>query len=297
MKTKEQNTEEEFLVGYNENEYKRPSVTNDVIIFTTEDYKEENSRKIPRKGMQVLLTKRDNHPSKNKWAIPGGFVKIDEGLEFGAQRKLKEKIGIDKVYIEQLYTFGDVLRDSRTRVISVGNLALVAKENLKLKKENPQVQETNWFWIDKKLSSTEKTKEYILKQFILTLISEDEKVNIKYKIIEKTEKNYYRKTTKTYEFLKESTEDLAFDHYEILDYGIDRLRNKIEYTPIAFNTLPRLFTVKELQYVYEAIMGREILNFRRKMGDMIIETDEKIEGKPYRPAQVFKFNEDFEHSF
>lgn len=297
LKTKEQNTEEEFLVGYNENEYKRPSVTNDVLIFTTEDYKEANSRKIPRKGMQVLLTRRDKHPNKDKWAIPGGFVKSDEDLESGAQRKLKEKTGIDKVYIEQLYTFGDVKRDTRTRVISIGNLALVAKENLKFKKEKDQVQETSWFWIDKKLSSTEKTEEYIVKEFILILISEDEKVNIKYKIVEKTEKNYYRTTIKSYELLKESTEELAFDHYQILDYGIDRLRNKIQYTPIAFNILPRLFTVKELQYVYEAIMGRGILNFRRKMGDMIIETDEKIEGKPYRPAQVFKFNEDFEHSF
>ena len=90
---------------------------------------------------------------------------------------------------------------------------------------------------------------------------------------------------------------MAFDHYKILDYGIDRLRNKVEYTPIAFNLLPRLFTVKELQNVYEAIMGGEILNFRRKMGEMIIETDEKIEGKPFRPAKVFKFNENWQHNF
>ena len=102
---------------------------------------------------------------------------------------------------------------------------------------------------------------------------------------------------KGYELLKESNDYLAFDHYKILDYAIERLRNKIEYTPIAFNLLPRLFTVKELQYVYEGIMGRELLNFRRKIGNMIIETDERIEGKPYRPAQVFKFNENWEHEF
>ena len=90
---------------------------------------------------------------------------------------------------------------------------------------------------------------------------------------------------------------MAFDHYKILDYAIDRIRNKVEYTPIALNLLPRLFTVKELQNVYEAIMGREILNFRRKMGDMIIETDEIIEGKPFRPAKMFKYNEEYEHNF
>ena len=75
------------------------------------------------------------------------------------------------------------------------------------------------------------------------------------------------------------------------------MRNKVEYTPIAFNLLPKLFTVIELQYVYEAIMGRKILNFRRKMNDFIIETNEKIEGKPHRPAKVFKFNEEFKHDF
>ena len=87
------------------------------------------------------------------------------------------------------------------------------------------------------------------------------------------------------------------DSYKIIDYAIDRIRNKVEYTPIALNLLPRLFTVKELQNVYEAIMGREILNFRRKMGDMIIETDEIIEGKPFRPAKMFKLNEEYEHNF
>ena len=61
--------------------------------------------------------------------------------------------------------------------------------------------------------------------------------------------------------------------------------------------MPRLFTVKELQNVYEGIMGKEIQNFRRKLGNIIIETDEKIEGKPYRPAKMFKFNENWEHDF
>ncbi len=118
-----------------------------------------------------------------------------------------------------------------------------------------------------------------------------------YEVIEKIGRDIFRKKETTYRLLNDSTDELAFDHYKILDYGIDRLRNKVEYTPIAFNLLPRVFTVKELQNVYEAIMGREILNFRRKMGEMIIETDEKIEGKPFRPAKVFKFNENWEHNF
>lgn len=287
--------EKEFLKNYDASKFERPSVTNDVLIFTTEDKKEENSRKVPRKGLQVLLIKRDDYPYKGKWSVPGGFVKMDENLEEGALRKLKEKTGIENVYLEQLYTFGEVDRDPRTRIISIGNLALISKDSI-IYSENAENKETKWFWVDKILEKKEVSDNYITKKYLLTLKCEDIKIN--YEVIEKTERTLIRKTTKSYRFLEEeSTEELAFDHYKILDLGIDRLRNKLEYTPIVFNLLPRLFTVKELQFVYEAIMGREILNFRRKMGNMIIETEEKIEGKPFRPAQVFKFNENWEHEF
>ncbi|NFG61433.1 NUDIX domain-containing protein [Clostridium sp. CMCC3677] len=286
-----------FLKNYDVNEFERPSVTNDVIIFTTDDVLEENSRKVPRKGMEVLLVKRDDHPSKEKWAIPGGFVKMDESLEEGAIRRLREETGIDNVYIEQLYTFGEVERDPRTRVISVGNIALIAKENINFNKTK-DTMETKWFWIKKDLIESTKDEKYIINKYILELKAEDcEKTKISYEITEKIEKGILRRKVLTYKLMNTSNEELAFDHYKILDYAIDRIRNKIEYTPIALNLLPRLFTVKELQFVYEAIMGREILNFRRKMDDMIIETDEKIEGKPFRPAKVFKFNENFEHKF
>lgn len=288
--------EEEFLKSYNENDYKRPSVTNDIIIFTTSDIEEDNLRKVPKKGMQVILIKRDDYPYIDKWALPGGFVSIEESLGVSAKKKLKEKTGIDNVYIEQLYTFGDIDRDKRTRVISVGNIALVEKSSIRLSELDLQ-NKSGWFWIDKILISSEKQEQYTENKHLLSIKSIDEKIVINYEITEKIGRDIFRKKETDYRLLNDSTEELAFDHYKILDYGIDRLRNKIEYTPIAFNLLPRVFTVKELQNVYEAIMGREILNFRRKMGEMIIETDEKIEGKPFRPAKVFKFNENWEHNF
>ncbi len=288
--------EEEFLKNYDENDYKRPSVTNDIIIFTTADMEEDNLRKVPKRGMQVILAKRDDYPYIDKWALPGGFVGIEESLEAGAKSKLKEKTGIDNVYTEQLYTFGDVGRDKRTRVISVGNIALVEKNSIRLKEVDLQ-KKSGWFWIDKTLISSEKYEEYIENKHFLSLKSIDETIIMNYEVTEKIGRDIFRNKETTYRLLNNSTDELAFDHYKILDYGIDRLRNKVEYTPIAFNLLPRVFTVKELQNVYEAIMGREILNFRRKMGEMIIETDEKIEGKPFRPAKVFKFNENWEHNF
>jgi len=295
-KEKLNQNEEEFLKEYNPGDYKRPSVTNDVIIFTTDDKKEDNSRKVPKKGLQVLLIKRDDYPQKGKWAIPGGFVNMDESLEEGAIRKLKDETGIDNVYMEQLYSFGEVNRDPRTRVISVGNVALISKDNINFNNENT-VKETKWFWIEKNLIKSEEDEKYMLNEYILKFRSEDGAFEVDYEITEKIEKSVLRKIEKTYRVLKDGSEELAFDHYKIVDYAIDRIRNKIEYTPIALNLLPRLFTVKELQCVYEAIMGREILNFRRKMDEMIVETDEKIEGKPFRPAKVFKFNEKWEHNF
>lgn len=289
-------TEEEFIKSYNPEIYEKPSVTNDIIIFTTEDKKEENIRKVPRKGMQVLLIKRKEHPFIEKWAIPGGFVKINESLQEGAERELKEETGIDKVYFEQLYTFGEINRDPRTRVISVANVALISKNNVK-PIAGDDAKEVQWFWISKKLISTENCATDIKNRYLLSLVSEDDKIKINYEVSEILEKNIFRKKKVSYKFLNNSNDKLAFDHYKILDYAIDRIRNKIQYTPIAVNLLPRLFTVKELQYVYEAIMGKELLNFRRKIGNMIVETDEKLEGKPYRPAQVYKFNENWEYEF
>ena len=296
MKTYIDKKEEEFLKNYDPSEFERPSVTNDVLIFTTDDMVEENSRKVPRKGLQILLVKRNDYPFKDKWAIPGGFVRMNESLEEGAIRRLREETGIDNVYIEQLYTFGEVSRDPRTRVISIANVALIAKENINYKKADENM-ETKWFWIKKELINSSVDDRYIINKYKLNMVSEDKKVSISYDICEKTEKTITRRNETDYVVSEYSKDELAFDHGKIIDFAVERIRNKIEYTPIALNLLPRLFTVKELQFVYEAIMGREILNFRRKMDDMIIETDEKIEGKPFRPAKVFKFNENFEHKF
>jgi 8-oxo-dGTP diphosphatase len=95
-------------------DYPRPSVTVDVIIFT-----------LSEDDLQVLLIKRGHPPFADMWAIPGGFVGIDESLEGAAMRELEEETGVRDVYLEQLYTFGDIGRDPRGRVITVAYYALV----------------------------------------------------------------------------------------------------------------------------------------------------------------------------
>jgi 8-oxo-dGTP diphosphatase len=103
-------------------EYLRPLVTVDVVIFTL------------REGdLQVLLIRRKNPPYAGMWAIPGGFIEIEEPLEAAALRELEEETGVRNVHLEQLYTFGDPGRDPRGRVITVAYMALLPAEQASLR--------------------------------------------------------------------------------------------------------------------------------------------------------------------
>ena len=102
-------------------DYPQPSVTVDLVIFT-----------IAEDDLKVLLIRRGQEPFKGRWALPGGFVEIDESLERAAARELKEEVGVTNVYLEQLYTFGEPKRDPRGRVISVSYFALVDAERQRI---------------------------------------------------------------------------------------------------------------------------------------------------------------------
>lgn len=114
-------------------EFEKPSVTVDIVIFTIKDNE-----------LKVLLVKRGIEPFKEMWAIPGGFIKMEESLEESAKRELSEETGVRDVYLEQLYTFGDVNRDPRGRVITVSYFALIKPEGLKLK-ASTDASEAKWF--------------------------------------------------------------------------------------------------------------------------------------------------------
>jgi 8-oxo-dGTP diphosphatase len=110
--------------SYDVAKYERPSVTVDTIIFTLRNAE-----------LEVLLVERRNWPHAGMWAIPGGFIQIDESLEDAARRELAEETGVDdpNIYLEQLYTFGNPDRDPRTRVITVAYFALVSSKHLVLR--------------------------------------------------------------------------------------------------------------------------------------------------------------------
>ncbi|HOQ37684.1 MAG TPA: NUDIX domain-containing protein [Acetivibrio sp.] len=288
-------TEEEFLSAYDASKYERPSVTVDMLVFTVTDEEKENYRKLPKKVLRLLMIKRGDHPFIGQWALPGGFVNMNESLDEAALRELKEETNIDNIYMEQLYTWGDVDRDPRTRVISASYMSLVDSSTLDIKASD-DADDAKWFTVSCKMYQEQKTvteNGYVLQRwFRLTLSNDDDEL---YAIV-KTEKTVDGKIARIKREVVES-HGIAFDHAKVIQYGIERLRNKIEYTDIAFNLMPSRFTLTELQQVYEIILDTELLkaNFRRKIADMVIETNEYTKDAGHRPSKLFKFNPDWDN--
>lgn len=194
----------------------------------------------------VLLIKRQEEPFSNYWSLPGTLVREGESLETAAYRILAEKIRVNNLYLEQLYTFGGPERDPReakdsfgVRYLSVSYFALVRFEEAQL--IAGQDHNIAWYMIDK-------------------------------------------------------VPELAFDHGQILEYGWQRLRNKLEYSPVAFEVLPELFTLNDLYQFYEAILGEDFSdysNFRNRLIKLgfLKDTGLKVCRGAGRPASLYRFDE------
>src|SRR5262245_48605064 len=158
--------------------------------------------------LHVLLVERGEHPYAGQRALPGGFVR-DETLKEAARRELAEETGLDpgngsslnRVYLEQLRTFGNPGRDPRMRVISVAYLAFAP--SLPDPRSGGDAYAAGWVPV-------------------------------------------------------EEAAELAFDHDEILDAGLERARSKLEYTPLATAFVGSEFTIGELRSVYNAVWGEEL---------------------------------------
>jgi 8-oxo-dGTP diphosphatase len=113
-----------------------PAVTVDVVIFTIRD-----------RQLKLLLIRRGADPHRGKWALPGGFVQMDESLDEAARRELEEETGVTGVFLEQLYTFGEPKRDPRERVITVAHYALIPSDKLQLRAAT-DAEAVGWFALD-----------------------------------------------------------------------------------------------------------------------------------------------------
>src|SRR5438034_4673125 len=126
-------TPEAKIHHYDASKYERPSVTVHVVMMS-----------LRQRDLQVLLVKRRSWPYEGMWAIPGGFVNMQESLEAAAKRELQEETGVQDVYLEQLYTFGDPGRDPRTRVITVVYFALLDSARLQVRAAD-DAADVGWF--------------------------------------------------------------------------------------------------------------------------------------------------------
>jgi 8-oxo-dGTP diphosphatase len=113
--------------------FPKPSLTVDCVVFGLDD-----------RDLKVMLIKRGVPPFEDCWALPGGFVHLDESLETAALRELKEETGIEKVFLEQLYTFGDVARDPRDRVVTVAYYALINLKEQRIQ-ATTDAKDAAWF--------------------------------------------------------------------------------------------------------------------------------------------------------
>lgn len=266
-------TEKEFLEAYNPNEFDRFSITTDILLFSVSSESQENYRKTDKKIMSILMVKRDDYPFKDKWCLPGGFVKVDENIDEAPKRILKRETNLDNIYLEQLFTFGEVNRDPRMRIISTSYMALVDKNRF----QNNLPQNASWF--DITLVEQERDNEFI--------VLDNNEIQISFTL----KKELIEPTTEQYKYTVVENESLAFDHAQVIATGLERLRNKINYTDIVFNMMPEYFTLGELQQVYEVILNKKLLDpaFRRVIDPKVEKTDKIKTGSGHRPSALFKY--------
>jgi 8-oxo-dGTP diphosphatase len=165
----------------------------------------------------------------------GGRVRLSEPLEDAARRELRGQTGLDDVYLEQLYTFGDPDRDPAARVVSVAYFALVPAA-----------------------PALHRTVRYAAAAW----------------------------------FPVRALPPLTYDHDQVAAMALERLRAKLSYTNIAWSLLPRAFTLRDLQGVYETILGRSLdrRNFRRKVLSLgLLRRLPRARRGPHRPAALYAF--------
>lgn len=117
-------------------EHPRPALTVDCVVFGLDEG-----------DLKVMLIKRGEAPFKGRWALPGGFVRIEESLDEAARRELAEETGLTGVFLEQLYTFGAIGRDPRGRTVSVAYFALVNLEGRDVR-ASADAAEAAWFSVN-----------------------------------------------------------------------------------------------------------------------------------------------------
>ncbi len=167
---------EQFLEQYNPYKYKTPSCTTDAVVFS---YKEELKKDLD--GLKILLVKRSNHPSIGFWALPGGFVNIDENLDDTARRELVEETGVQNLAMEQFATYGEYDRDPRTRIITTAYMSLVKENQVKVQAGDDAADAT-WCEVSIQKNFEEQKEERIREEYELHFVNKEKGLDTKAKV-------------------------------------------------------------------------------------------------------------------
>jgi 8-oxo-dGTP diphosphatase len=228
-------------------DYPRPNVAVDVVLLTICDGR-----------LLTLLTRRPSQGIGALWSLPGGFVRPGESADDAAARVLTNKVGLEDLFLEQLYTFSAPERDPRGWVMSVAYYALVPWETLARASRLGDEPDAKLFELGVAWAG-EAGGPAVVKDGTGKPLA------------------------------------LAFDHADILGMAVLRLRGKIWYKPVAFETVPAQFSLGELQTVYETILGRHLNKsaFRRRLlaSGLIAPTGSKrpAGGAAFRPPALYRF--------
>lgn len=237
-----------FAAAYDDSPYWHPSVTADSAVFRALDTPENAAKKYPQRKLEILLVKRGRPPYKGGWALPGGFLEKDETLAQCAARECLEETGVAPVYQGDIATFSRVDRDPRTRVITQSFLAVVPYGERGDAAGADDAAGAAWFEVSMKTESLS-PRHY---RSHLQLVHGDERLTGSVDLLADENGSWRRE-------VYEDAEGLAFDHLEMICCAVECLRTKLYRTPIAFHWVPARFRIADLQGVFEAVIGEELL--------------------------------------
>lgn len=265
-------SEKEFLSKYNINDFERPSLTADIALFMIRSEESGNYKRNSEKKLSLLLIKRGEHPYKGSWALPGGFLKPGETIEACAYREITEETNVTPVSLMPVGVFSEPGRDPRGWIISSAYASIISEESVK-QAGGDDASDAQWFDV-----GFERGKDG---NYHLDLCYEGTELSA---VLEEEESRFGRTV-----FVIKDNGDLAFDHARIIATALTVLREGAKNIDIIFDFLPEKFTLTALQKVQETILNISVLpaNFRRKISDYVVETDEYTQGAGHRPAKLY----------
>ena len=266
-------SEQEFLSQYDIRDFDRPSLTTDVAAFTIRSDESDNYRKNPGSSLSVLLIRRGEHPFRDCWALPGGFLRPGETVEACAAREITEEAGVTPAALMPVGVFSAPGRDPRGWVVSNAFASIISEESVRLV-GGDDASDARWFDL-----SFDRGADGLCR---LRLRREDTELTA---VLQETETRFGKTAFRILD-----SGSLAFDHAGILATALTVLRAGAKNYEIIFDFLPETFTLAALQKVQETIMNISILpaNFRRKIGDYVVETEEYTRGDGHRPARLYR---------